>query len=360
MSLVYKFDRFWFTYFFIRLFYLFFTVLIYCKLTSLGDTVPYLSGGINFRWELFCSSTVFMRTIGGMAGMLAGSGSNVITNFPFMLLSFCVVKWVVETLEFRKYMNKYMLLTILSLPNFCIWTSVCSKEMVGLVFSSILGVLLVNYLKGNYKIRIRDILGCYLCLIFKPQYLPFILQGLMCVYWMQTHCKKAMNRFLFGVFVIFLNIVVLYQIRDIVNQYAEMIPIHFTAYDGASNRDGNIWPNENDFFRKAPMGMFTAFFGPTLEEMLDKPTHLIAGIESMLMLIFFVSLCWKAIGRFYYKLKIDAILVPVYFIVFSGICLLHYPFGIFNPGSAIRYRTNFIFLFIILLMYLNTRYKKQA
>lgn len=299
-----------------------------------------------------------MCSMGGLFGLWGGS--NIITNFPFMLISFCVVKWVVETLEFRKYMNKYILLAILSLPNLCIWTSVCSKETVGLVFSSILGVLLVNYLKGNYKIRMRDILAFYLCLLFKPQYLPFILQGLVCIYWMQRRYEKAINRFLFGAFVILLNIVVLYQVREQVNQYAEMIPIHFTSYDGASNRDRNIWSNENDFFKQAPLGMFIAFFGPTLGEMLDKPTHLIAGIESILMLIFFISLCWRDISRFYYKLKIDAVIVPTYFIIFSGICLLHYPFGIFNPGSAIRYRTNFIFLFIILLMYLNTRYKKQA
>lgn len=360
MPLIYKFDRFWFTYFFIRLFYLFFTVLVYSKFASLGDTVPYLSGGINFREDAFYSSTAFMRTVGGVAGMLAGSGSNVITNFPFMLLSFCMVKWVVETLKFRKYMNKYMLLAMLSLPNFCIWTSVCSKEMVGLVFSSIFGVLLVNYLNGIYRIRIRDVLAFYLCFIFKPQYLPFIVQGLICIYWMQTHFQKAMSRFLFGLSVISLNILVLYLIRDLVNQYAEIIPIHFTSYDGASNRDGNIWPNENDFFRQAPLGMFTAFFGPTLGEMLEKPAHLMAGLESVIMLVLFASLCWKAISRFYYQLKVDAVVFPTYFIIFSGICLLHYPFGIFNPGSAIRYRTNFIFLFIILLMYLHIRYKKQT
>lgn len=354
-----KVNRFWFTYFLIRLFYLLFTILIYGKFTILGDTGRYLGAGINFSPSIFYNSTALMDCVGGLTGTLLG-GSNVISNFPSMLISFFSVKWVVEKLEFRKCINKNLLLILISFPNFCIWTSVFSKEMVGLVFSSILGVLLVNYLKGDYKIRKRDFFAFYLCLIFKPQYFPFILQGLVCVYWMQKYCKRAISQFLFGAFVIIMNLFVLYLISDIVNQYAEMIPIHFTSYDGGSNRNENIWIHENDFFIKAPIGMFTAFFGPTLNEMLSKPTHLIAGIESTFMLILFIYLCWKTISHFYYTSRFNATIIPTYFIIFSGICLLHYPFGIFNPGSAIRYRTNFIFLFIILLMYLYARYKKQA
>lgn len=356
---MHKVNKFWFTYFLIRLFYLLFTILIYNKFTNIGDTFRYLAGSVSFTPNIFINSTNLMDFTGGILGTILGR-SGILPNIPFTLLSFYTIKWAIEKLEYRKYINKYILLTIISLPNFCIWTSVCSKETIGLAFSSILGVLLVNYLKGDYKIRERDFFAFYLCLLFKPQYLPFILQGLVCIYWMQKYCKKAISQFLFGLFIISMNVIVLYLISDIVNQYAEMIPIHFTSYDGSSNRNENIWIHENDFFIKAPIGMFTVFFGPTLNEMLSKPTHLIAGIESTFMLILFIYLCWKTISHFYYTSRFNATIIPTYFIIFSGICLLHYPFGIFNPGSAIRYRTNFIFLFIILLMYLYARYKKQT
>lgn len=52
-------------------------------------------------------------------------------------------------------------------------------------------------------------------------------------------------------------------------------------------------------------------------------------------------------------------LIVSYSILFLGILLVHYPFGVFNAGSATRYRTNYLFLFIILLMYLFSYYRKK-
>lgn len=152
---------------------------------------------------------------------------------------------------------------------------------------------------------------------------------------------------------------VLFLVKDIVNEYADEMYVHF-AMDGAESTRDNIWVQENDFFRKAPLGMFEAFYGPTFSEMAAKPTHLIAGLESLFMLGLFVYLSWKMLSRFLATYRFNATIVPVYFIIFSGICLLHYPFGIFNPGSAIRYRANFIFLFILLLLHLYVRYKKNT
>lgn len=352
-----KVSRFWYCYFLIRLFYLFFTVLVFSKLTTLGDTARYLNAGFNLPSNVLLNSTLLLDFVGGGVGALLG-GMNILSNFPFMLLSFFTIKWAIQALQIRKYVNPYLLLTLISLPNFCIWTSVCSKETVGLVFSAILGVLVVNFFKGNYKIRIRDWLAFYLCLVFKPQYLPFIVQALGLTYILNTCCRKASCKFLISSLAIFFNLAVLYLLRGIVNDYAEILPIHFLTLDAGSNRYADIWVNENDFFLKAPWGMFVAFFGPTWNEMCSKPTHFIAGLESIVMLFLFYKLAKGSIMHFWNTSRFHATLIPVYFILFSGICLLHYPFGIFNPGSAIRYRTNFIFLFIILLMHLHVCYKK--
>lgn len=351
-------ERFWFVYLLIRLFYLSFSVLVFARISTLGDAERYLGAGFNYSSSVFYNSTALMDCVGGFIGGILG-GLNMLSNLPFTLLSFYIVKWTAETLELRKYVSSYILLSLISLPNFCIWTSVCSKEIAGLTFSAILGVLLVNFMNGKYKIRKRDYLATYLCLIFKPQYFPFILQGLVMTYLINERCRTAKAKFLFGIFVIFCNFVILLLIRDIVNEYAQIIPIHFTSLDAASNRNEDIWAHENDFFLKAPVGMLEAFWGPTLSEMLSKPTHLLAGLESLFMMGLFVYLSWKLISRFLFAYKVNATIVPTYFVIFSGICFLHYPFGIFNPGSAIRYRTNFIFLFMLLLLHLYVRYKKN-
>lgn len=349
-KLVMKVDRFWYTYFWIRLFYLLFAVLVYEHVSGLGDTGAYLNHGLNFSFKIFVSSTALMNFIGGFAGSLLG-GMNVLSNLPFMLYSFFLVRWTIEKLEFRKYISPRLLLFLISLPNFCIWTSVCSKEIFGLTFSAIFGMLIVNFLNGNYKIHFRDIFATYLCLIFKPQYIPFIFQGLLFIYIAGRWCKSWKSRFVSGMFMLFCNFLFLYLISDIINQYAGIIYDHFNTDTAASTRE-NIFLADNDFFRHALSGMFIAFWGPTLGEMLDKPLQLLAGMESFVIVSLFVFLAGKMIARFLSLWKFNVTIFFSYFIIFTGICFLHYPFGIFNPGAAIRYRTNFLFLFIILLMYL--------
>ncbi|MDL2281722.1 hypothetical protein LJC44_01210 [Parabacteroides sp. OttesenSCG-928-G06] len=345
-----KVDSFWFTYFCIRLFYLFFTVFVYSKLTILGDTHRYLTIGISPSVDMLFSSTLLMDFLGGIAGYLSG-GIDIISNFPFMLVSFFSVKWVVESLELKKYVSKRLLLFLLSTPSFCIWTSICSKETIGLLFISIFAVLLVNFLQGDYKIRVRDWGAAYLCLLFKPQYFIFILQGLFYIY-LSAKIKRPQINFLLGVVFVFCNLLVLYLLRNIVNEYAEIMYMHFDFKGSGSTRD-NIFLHENDFFYHAPAGMFLAFWGPNLSEMLSKPTHLFVGIESFVVMVVFCYLVYRYFFRLLIKGKFSPTILFSYFIIFTGISLLHYPFGIFNPGSAIRYRTNFFFLFVVLLLYLH-------
>lgn len=349
-------ERFWFTYFIIRIIYLIFTIYVYAKLTQLGDTARYLTASLSSITDisLLWSSTKMMDAIGSILGVLGGS--NIISNLPFTFVSFLTIKWVVDKYHFRHYINNKLLLLILCLPNFCVWTSVCSKETVGLVFSAILGSLLLDYLDGKYTIKKIHVFAVYLCLVFKPQYFPFIAQGLLLIYVMNRFCRTIGGRICFGCFIVFCNLMVLYLLKDVVNEYADVMYAHFDLSGAQSTRD-NLWLKDNDFFYEAPRGMFFAFFGPTLTEMLHSPTHLMAGIESFIILILFIVLGSRFLYRLFYNYKLNVTIIFSYFIIITGIALLHYPFGIFNPGSAIRYRTNFLFLFILLFLYLDKYYK---
>lgn len=350
-----KTDRFWFYYFIIRLFYLVFGVMVYAKLTTLGDTERYLNASLNslMDFSFFWNSTKMMDAIGSVLGLFGGS--NVLTNLPFTLLSFFTIKWIIDKYNFRQYVNGKLLFFILSLPNFCVWTSVCSKETIGLFFSAILGSLILDFLNGIYTIKKKHLFAIYLCLVFKLQYTPFIVQGLFVIYIMNHFCSTVSRKILFGLFAVFCNVALLYLMKDVVNEYAGMMYAHFD-FDGSSTRE-NLWLNDNDFFYEAPRGMFVAFFGPTLTEMLHSPTHLMAGIESFIILILFIVLGSRFLYRLFYDYKLNVTIFFSYFIIITGIALLHYPFGIFNPGSAIRYRTNFLFLFILLFLNLCKSYK---
>jgi hypothetical protein len=347
---LYKLSRFWLTYFLIRLFYLFFTVLVYARLTTLGDTARYLRVRTGFSSLMFFSSTVFMDYTGGLIGA-AFQGNMILANLPFAGASFLIVRWVIETLDLKNRHNKLFLVILISLPNFCIWTSVCSKEVFGLAFSAVFAVLYVNFLRGNYKLRIRDALGLWLGLMFKPQYLPFILQGLLFIYMADKLAgRNPGGQVILGLIFLCANILFLYAVRSTVNAYAGQMYRHFDLL-GAQSTRANIFLKDGDFYRYAPYGMFIAFFGPLPGEMLEKSTHLIAGIESLWILLFFAVLSRTAAFRLLLKGRLSPLREFTILIVCAGICFVHYPFGIFNPGSAIRYRTNFIFLFIVLLLY---------
>lgn len=357
MKFIIKYNQFWAIYLGIRIFYLLFTILVYSRLSTLGDSGYYMTTGLHFSWDTLINSTSFMSSIGGFFGYFLG-GINVLSNLPFTLYSFWIVRWAIRKLELREYVPSYLLLILISLPNFCIWTSVCAKELAGLTFSAVYAVLIINFLKGDYKIRGRDILATYLCLMFKPQYFPFILQGLLYIYFAGKWCRSQRSKMILGLVFVGTNCLFLYLIREIINQYAGMMYVHFDMEMAKSTRE-NIFLADGDFFRYLPWGMFISFWGPTLGEMVEKPLHLIAGTESLIILSLFLILAGKFVARFLLLGKVNVTLFFSYFIIITGICFIHYPFGIFNPGSAIRYRTNFLFLFVVLLMYLYVCFKIQ-
>lgn len=353
----FKVDRFWYTYFLIRLFYLFFTVLLFPKLTVFGDPIAYMTVGIPSTID---SSTAFMLFIGGCVGKVLG-GFNVLSSFPFMLVSFCILKYTIEKLQIRKYLPDKIVLILLSLPTFCIWTSVCSKETVGLVYSCILGLLLVRYLNGRFKIHFYEWVAMFLCTLFKPQYMPFILSMLGYIY-VAYHIPSKAGKLIFSFLYVFLIGWVLYMCRDLIDFYAFGVQ-HAFDYDSdfsSSTRNTDIFIESYDFFRKAPLGMIMAFWGPTLDEALRKPFHTLVFLESGVLIVCLFYLSGGLLRQIWVEKKLDIVKVTSYFVFFSGILFVHYPFGIFNPGSATRYRNNFLFIFIILLMHLYIYYKEKG
>lgn len=348
-----KVTKFWFYYFCERLFYLFFDIFVYGKLSSLGDTSAYLAGAAGIKLNPLIDSTSLMSVVGGTIGKLTFH-IDLLSNFPFMLLSFYIVRWAVEKLNIIKQIGNRLTFILISLPNFCIWTSILSKETVGLVFSAILGVLFINFFNGDFKIRWRDWIATYLCLLFKPQYFPFIFAGLSYIY-LCHRIKSPQKQFTLAIFIISIAILILISLQPLVDELALQMYAHFN-FNGASTRD-NIFTSNGDFYRHAPLGMLQAFVGPNIAEITHSPLNLIAAIESWFIVAVFLWLSTRSIIRLLSFGKLSPIPFFSIFLTTVGILFIHYPFGIFNPGSAIRYRTNFLFLFIILFIYLYCYYK---
>jgi len=345
------FKKIWVIVFSIKIFYLFFAFFVFAKLTSLGDTHSYFNNGIVLSPRILYSSSELMFFTGALFKKIFIL--DVFASIPCLLLSFYGIYYAIDRLNLYKY--PLLLILALSLPNFGVWTSIHSKEAVGCFFAGIISVTTIQFLNGNFKIKLIDILALYLCLIFKPQYLLFILQALVYLklcYWLKLN---PIYCFVLGLLMVFINLSVIYFLKDLIDQLATGMYVHFNYSDESlaqSTRTGEAWLEQYGFLKEAPYGMFISFWGPTLSEMLSKPTHLISGIESLILCLIFLVLLTRRLSYVINALSFNPKLFFTLFIIFFGILFVHYPFGYLNPGSAIRYRENFLLLFLVLGFYL--------
>lgn len=341
--------RIWVIYFAIKLFYMFAAIFVFSKITTLGDTFDYLNAPLFFTPKIFYSSTALMQFSGALFKRIFVL--DVLACLPFMLLSFYGVYYAVKELNLYRY--ALVILILFSLPNFGIWTSILGKEAVGSFALCVIAVMLIKKLRGRYRLRMIDFLVLYLCVLFKPQYLLFIIQAWIFIAIVKQFKDKKIFPLALGVFAILLNITALYLLRDYVDLLAKGMAVHFRYNDpnlAQSTRSETPWLEHYGFYLHALYGMFIAFFGPTFSEMLHKPAQMIAGFESLAMLACFLTLLMPRIKHFYKNTSFNPTIWFVYFIVFAGILFIHYPFGFLNPGSAIRYRANFYPLFVVMLL----------
>ncbi|WP_139227579.1 hypothetical protein [Sphingobacterium wenxiniae] len=278
---------------------------------------------------------------------------DILASIPLCLLSMYGIYYAIDRLKLLEYPK--LLALLLVMPNFGVWTSIHSKEAVACFFLGIIAVLIVNFINGNLRIKLLDIVAFYLCLIFKPQYFLFVFQALLYLWLVKKFYLRAYGALLLGVFMLSCNVVVIYIFRDMIDILAQGMYVHFISNspDAAqSTRSADPWFQPYGFFKEMPYGMFIAFWGPTLPEMLRKPAQLISGLESLMIVLLFFLVWIKGAVNFILRLIFIPKVFFSYFVVMFGILFVHYPFGYLNPGSAIRYRENFYLLFIILLFYL--------
>jgi len=146
------------------------------------------------------------------------------------------------------------------------------------------------------------------------------------------------------------SIIILPYINDVYLPLAQgyFNPLYF---DARSTRDLNFWVSYYDFFKKAPYGILIANIGPTFTESLKQPffiPYFFEGLIFICVIIFHVIIYYLDIfKKKYINFK------HTFFILFilTFILIINYPFGIFNPGSAIRYRSSYYHIILIILFY---------
>jgi len=355
MKIKTKFKRLWLYFFISKIVYMFSAIFVYSQFTPLSDTFSYLSGEFYSPQEMFSQSTLFIGTITYSFSLTIGP---VLANVPFVILSFYGIYFAVSRIDLT---NKQltMLLILLSFPNFGIYSSVASKEAIAVFFMGvILGFIIDIIKKRHVENYVLIFIAFYLCIFFKPQYMIGISALLIYLFLSMKLRLKGYGKLFLLVLFFIVSFGLLYIFRYEINALSFRMPPNFSL-NSSSTRENTFWIDDFDVFKNALYGMYIAFVGPTFTEAMQKTTHLFAWIESMIILSTFAFGSLKLYIVSIKTNKLNIYYLSIFLIVTLWILFVHYPFGVLNPGSAIRYRENFYGFLVILFYFLYTETLNQ-
>lgn len=367
-----------------KLFATAFSLYVVDQFTPLVDSKFYQSEEF-FKHNIKHNISIRTYMIQLIASISNSLTSPIISHYLFSITSILGILWYI------KY-NKitWHILLILLLPTSMIWTSIISKEAIFYLFFSIILICWNFYLNNSWKKNYWYILiiACLVCLVLRPHYtLPtFWLFWVVFIIKNLKNFKPVLFCTLFSVLIICLFIIFFGRYIDdyLATNLFDLKWRAFTAinFDARASRYFDLgfenFRNVLEFANGAVVyvsdeayplisqklnsifiiGFFYGVIGPFVEETIKRPEFLPFLIEGILILsipfIFFLYLKYKRINNknIFYLNYIYGVLPAI--ILFM---IIHSFFGVFNPGTAIRWRINFelIFYFAPYLIYLNLK-----
>jgi len=317
--------------------------VVIVQLTTLGDSDRYQGAvskftGINLLF--FTDSTTFLEGVGLLLSILL-LNDPIAINIAFQTLAFYGLARLLLAVD--KGLRPAFILILLS-PSFNLWTSVAGKEAV-IVFSlSILCSLLVESYYNRARIGLIHLLSVSLLILFKPHYLV----ALSFIFGLTWAGRRVLQKEALVLVCGIVTIVALFAIADHVDELSFRVLTHFDHENARSTRDP-FWVEPYDVFWKAFEGMYLSFVGPTFEEAIRLPIQMMAFVESMILCFILMVIMFLRLFQ-----------LPVYNLLLGGFTLfwllfVNYPFGVMNPGSAVRYRSGYLVLVITVFAFVLSR-----
>ncbi|WP_072622924.1 hypothetical protein [Spirulina major] len=337
-------------------------------LGGLGDSSRYLSAPFKPTLVNFTNRTYFADAVFGFLRIFL---DQIQTHLFISLLNGFFI-WFI----FRKsypFLNKICFWIAFLLPHFLIWTSSVGKEALvipGFLLLIKLNVDIVLKTKINY---FQVLLSLWITYLVRPNYLIsyiFLTASTLLIYKTNIFYKlkaKLIANFLLLIYIGTFMVLALFLTyglwEDKILEIMRFSEWQFFSYDARTNRLDLDWESTFDFFKHFWWGIPASIIGPTLSEAIQHPLLFPALIEGTFAftLLFYTILKLTTFSKNNQKIKQ---LVVFGFIPAVIIGLLsHYPLGILNPGSALRYKQSLAPLFYfypLLLMARIKQVKEQA
>ena len=320
-----------------------FAYTVYNRFTQLGD--GYLPGDFEGLADGLTSTLLTHGTYavlgaafpGFMAPMALGLVVAIITWFAFK--------------DVYRHLNRKLFWTCNLFPHFLVWSGASSKEQL-LIIS---GMIVINFAaKRSFAAKRLDFklvfvfFAMWVIFFIRPNYFVMYLTIFTTAFFSPWLNKIISKRLSVGVwmlpFILSITSVTLYLSQtstffseDVV-WFMKRVQHSFLAYTSAgSNRTDIQWNDISDFMYHSLWGIPQGFIGPTLFEAILKPVQFPAFLEG---LVYFSILCYLfvkllKIAHISRTLKIH--ILPYIFVCFV-IVFISYPYLMFNPGSALRYK----------------------
>jgi hypothetical protein len=304
-----------------------FALFIFNRFTPLVDSINYIN---NYYLEDMHFRTLIVQHI---TNILVSLTTPLITHIFFSLFSASAIFYYA-----LKSRDNSWLLLILLFPSALTWTSIVGKEAIYFGCVGIFLVIWIDLIKEKLSYRhLSLIIPLGLCAMLRPHYTIGLLWLAISAFIIKN--DKLSNRLIALAFIITIVGIVYSLIPELALRAYEAI--NPTAR--ASRNVTLIIQTLEAFKSQMSTGMLYGIIGPLPSELLRRPEFIAFFIEGIAVLI-----APLAIGFILFKKTLE-INNNVYFSNFIYgvlpaiiiLVLIHAPFGILNPGSAIRWRVNF-------------------
>lgn len=324
-----------------------FAYLIYNNISSLGDGYqPEEFQRIRSLYDSDFASTIVVWGIYYFVGVaLPGLLGPMFLGVIVALLTWYTFR------DIYKYSNRKIFWVCNLFPHFLVWSGSSSKEQIVIIC----GIIIINFVVGRLFVRNNSFIGLLFAIfalvmifIIRPNYFVIyftIFFTALCASWLNSIVSDRISIgiwFLIFVLSIFLLTFALtlhetFFSEDVI-YFMMRVQNSFLAYTTAgSNRTDIQWSNLYDFFYNSLWGIPQGFIGPTFGEIISKPIQAPAFLEGIIYLIVLLFLLFRLFQLAQTSRPLRIHILPFIF-VGAIIIFVSYPFLIFNPGSALRYK----------------------
>ncbi len=314
-----------------------FATLVFARFSPLIDSKLYLSGYFAidplFRTQLIHKLAITLNSVGGA----------FFSHVVFGLISTAGLIYYYAT-GGRRWIFVWMFL----LPSSLIWTSIVGKEALYFGCFTLLLVIWSKYVIG--RLNVADMLAATIALCICGLLRPHYGTAMVWLFFSTGIVKRLGPR----AWPVILTIAVL---AALVAYWFAWDPLLHRGFGGIeeSARSSRfalfgLTPANKESFEHfkslMPLGLVVGIIGPLPSELLTRPEFVPFFLEGLFVLLAPLLIYRYANGQnFQQKTLFLQIfwwcLVPA----LISLLVLHAPFGLLNPGSATRWRTNFEALF---------------